>query len=136
MAPTVAREPAAVPHPKRVIGVAQLRLMAMPAPPESPPRRPPPMWIVMIVQPAMFSALRGMSDAARRMDVAAHNVANVSTEDFAPLRSDGGQGEAGTMDLASELVDATMLAPIAYTANATVIRAADETQRAVLDLRA
>jgi flagellar hook protein FlgE len=94
------------------------------------------MWIVMIVQPAMFSALRGMSDAARRMDVAAHNVANVSTEDFAPLRSDGGQGEAGTMDLASELVDATMLAPIAYTANATVIRAADETQRAVLDLRA
>jgi flagellar hook protein FlgE len=40
------------------------------------------------------------------------------------------------MDLASELVDATMLAPIAYKANATVIRAADETQRALLDIRA
>jgi flagellar hook protein FlgE len=91
---------------------------------------------VMIVQPALFSAVRGMSDAARCMDVAAHNVANVSTEDFAPLRADGGQGEPSSMDLASELVDATMLAPIAYKANATVIRAADETQRALLDIRA
>jgi hypothetical protein len=29
-----------------------------------------------------------------------------------------------------------MLAPIAYAANASVIRAADETQRALLDIRA
>lgn len=89
----------------------------------------------MIVQPAMFSAVRGMSDAAR-MDVAAHNIANVSTDDFAPLRADGGQGDTGSMDLPSELVDATMLAPIVYKANATVVRAADEMQRALIDIRA
>jgi flagellar hook protein FlgE len=94
------------------------------------------MRIVMIVQPALFTAVRGMSDAVRRMDVAAHNVANVSTEDFAPLRADGGQGEVGSMDLASELVDATMLAPTAYKANATVVRAADDMQRALIDIRA
>jgi flagellar hook protein FlgE len=94
------------------------------------------MGIVMIAQPALFAAVRGMSDAARRMDVAAHNVTSVSTEDFAPLRADGGQGDAGSMDLASELVDATMLAPIAYKANATVVRAADGMQRALIDIRA
>jgi flagellar hook protein FlgE len=75
--------------------------------------------------PALLSAARGMTDAGRRMDVAAQNVANVSTE-----------GEAGSLDLASALVDATILAPIAYTANATVLRAAAEMQRALLDLHA
>jgi flagellar hook protein FlgE len=90
----------------------------------------------MNVSPAMFSAVRGMTDAGRRMDAAAHNIANVSTEPFAPLRADGTQGDVGSADLATDLVEATMLAPIAYAANASVIRAADETQRALLDIRA
>jgi hypothetical protein len=40
------------------------------------------------------------------------------------------------MDVASEIVDATMLAPAAYTANATVLRVADETQKSLLDVLA
>ena len=92
------------------------------------------MTIAMDVSPALFSAVRGMSDASRRMDVAAHNIANVSTEPIAPLREDGSQGAVGSIDLGSELVEATMLAPIAYAANASVIRATDETQRALLDI--
>jgi flagellar basal body rod protein FlgC len=70
------------------------------------------------------------------MDVAAHNIANISTDPFAPLRADGTQGAVGSLDLVDELVDATMLAPIAYTANASVARTAAEMQRALLDIRA
>jgi hypothetical protein len=70
------------------------------------------------------------------MDTAAHNVANVSTEPFAPLRADGSQGPEGSMDLSSEIVEATMLAPAFYKANATVARVAAETQGALLDIRA
>jgi hypothetical protein len=62
-----------------------------------------------------------MYDAGRRMDTAAHNVANASDE---------------PSDLVSDLVEATMLAPAAYTANASVARAAAEMQRALLDIRA
>ena len=54
-----------------------------------------------------------MADASNRFDVAAHNVANLSTEPFSPLRPDGSQGPEGSMDLASELVEGTMLAPAA-----------------------
>jgi flagellar hook protein FlgE len=90
---------------------------------------------VMMV-PALSSAVRGMSDAGRRLDTAAHNIANVSTEPFAPLRADGSQGAPGSMDIATEIVDATMLAPAAYAANARVVRASDETYRALLDIRA
>lgn len=71
--------------------------------------------------PALTSAARGMYDAGRRMDTAAYNVANASDE---------------PSDLASDLVEATMLAPAAYTANASVARAAAEMQRALLDIRA
>jgi flagellar hook protein FlgE len=81
-----------------------------------------PMLIEMDVSPAIFSAVRGMTDAGRRMDVAAQNIAHVSTE------------PSGPSDLATDLVDATILAPIAYAANAQVIRAADETQRSLLDI--
>ena len=93
---------------------------------------------VMLVSPgpALSSATRGMSDAARRMDTAAHNVANLSTDEFAPLRADGTRGPVDSMDIVQELVDATMLAPFAYTANATVARTAAEMQRALLDIRA
>jgi hypothetical protein len=68
--------------------------------------------------PALSSAVRGMSDASRRMDTAAQNVA-----DDAP-------------DLDSDLVEATVVAPAAYTANATVARTAAETERTLLDIRA
>ena len=86
--------------------------------------------------PAVNSAMLGMTDASRRFDVAAHNVANMSTEPFSPLRPDGSQGAEGSMDLASELVEGTMLAPAAYTANAAMFRAADETRGYLLDVLA
>jgi flagellar basal body rod protein FlgG len=89
---------------------------------------------VMDVSPALYSAAAGMAAAGRRLDTAAHNVANVSTEPFAPLRADGSQGPEGSLDLASELVEGTMLAPAAYAANAAMVRAADETQRSLLDI--
>jgi flagellar hook protein FlgE len=89
-----------------------------------------------MITPAFSSAVSGMADARRRFDVAAHNVANVSTDSFAPLRADGPQGEAGTLDVASELVNGTVLAPAAYTVNATVIRVADETRKSLLDILA
>jgi flagellar hook protein FlgE len=83
-----------------------------------------PILIGMDVSPAIFSAVRGMTAAGRRMDVAAQNIANVSTE------------PSDSSDLATDLVDATILAPIAYAANASVIRAADEAQRSLLDVLA
>jgi flagellar hook protein FlgE len=89
-----------------------------------------------MIAPASSSAVWGMADASRRFDVAAHNVANVSTEPFAPLRPDGSQGPDGAMDLATELVSGTILAPAAYTANAAMFRVADETRGALLDMLA
>jgi flagellar hook protein FlgE len=90
----------------------------------------------MQVTPAINSAVFGINDAGRRLDVAAHNVANVSTEPFSPLRPDGSQGPEGSMDLASELVAGTIIAPAAYTANAAMFRAADETRGYLLDVLA
>jgi hypothetical protein len=82
------------------------------------------MMAVMTVSPApaLSSATRGMSDAARRMDSAAQAVASDSTDPSG--------------DLVTDFVDATVLAPIAYTANAVVARTAAETQAALLDVRA
>jgi hypothetical protein len=71
--------------------------------------------------PALSSATRGMSDASRRMDAAAQAVANDSTDPSG--------------DLVTDFVDATMLAPFAYTANAVVARTSAEMQGALLDLR-
>jgi flagellar hook protein FlgE len=90
----------------------------------------------MTVAPALSSSVWGMTDASNRFDVAAHNVANVSTEPFSPLRPDGSQGPEGSMDLASEMVEGTMLAPAAYTANAAMFRTADETRGYLLDVLA
>jgi flagellar basal body rod protein FlgC len=79
----------------------------------------------MHIVPALSSALRGMSDASQRMDVAAQNVADDTTS---PDADAGG--------LVSDLVEATIVAPGAYTANATVARTAAEMQRHLLDIRA
>jgi hypothetical protein len=72
----------------------------------------------MQVNPAINSAVWGMNDAGRRFDTAAENVA------------------AGTGDLATELVEGTIIAPAAYTANAAMFRTADETSGYLLDVLA
>ena len=72
----------------------------------------------MQINPAINSAVWGMNDAGRRFDTAAESVAD------------------GTGDLASDLVEGTMLAPAAYTANAAMFRAADETRGYLLDVLA
>ena len=89
-----------------------------------------------MITPALSSGVTGMTDAARRFNVAAHNVANVSTEPFSPLRADGPQAAAGTMDVASELVNGTIIAPAAYKANATLLRVADDMRGSLLDILA
>ena len=73
--------------------------------------------------PAFSSAAWGMAKASQRFDTAAAGVAN-------------GSLSASPTDMTSDLVDATMLAPAAYTANATVLKVAAETQRSLLDIRA
>jgi flagellar hook protein FlgE len=72
----------------------------------------------MQITPAMSSAVFGMSTADRRFDAAAENVA------------------AGAGDLATELVEGTVIAPAAYTANAAMFRAADDTRGYLLDVLA
>ena len=72
----------------------------------------------MQITPAINSAVWGMNAADRRFDGSAENVAG------------------GTGDLATELVEGTMLAPAAYTANAAMFRAADETRGYLLDVLA
>jgi flagellar basal body rod protein FlgC len=79
----------------------------------------------MHIVPALSSAVRGMSDASQRMDAAAQNVAADTTSP-----------DADSGELVSDLVEATIVAPGAYTANATVARAAAEMQRHLLDIRA
>jgi flagellar basal body rod protein FlgC len=79
----------------------------------------------MHIVPALSSAVRGMSDASQRMDAAAQNVAADTTSP-----------DADSGELVSDLVEATIVAPGAYTANATVARTAAEMQRHLLDIRA
>jgi hypothetical protein len=70
----------------------------------------------MQVTPAINSAVWGMNDAGRRFDTAAENIAD------------------GSGDLATDLVEGTIVAPAAYKANATMFRAADETRGYLLDV--
>ena len=86
-----------------------------------------------IAPPATASALDGMRDAAHRLDVAAHNVANVDTQPFAPLHPDGTTDATDTVDMPTEMV-AVATAPIVYTANAQVVRANDRMVGSLLDL--
>jgi hypothetical protein len=72
----------------------------------------------MQITPAINSAVWGMRAADRRFDTAAENVAD------------------GTGDLATELVEGTIVAPVAYTANAAMFRSADETRGYLLDVLA
>lgn len=73
---------------------------------------------VVNVSPATSSAAWGMGAAATRFNDAAERVA------------------AGSADLATDLVDATITAPVAFALNAAVLRTADETQKALIDVLA
>jgi hypothetical protein len=59
-----------------------------------------------------------MNAAGRRFDDAAENIAD------------------GTGDLATDLVEGTMVAPAAFKANAAMFRTADETRGYLLDVLA
>jgi flagellar basal body rod protein FlgG len=86
-----------------------------------------------VAPPGNVSALAGMQDAARGLDVAAHNVPNANTEPFAPMRPDGTTDATDTLDLPTQMV-AVVTAPIVYAANARVVRAADAMTGSLLDL--
>jgi flagellar basal body rod protein FlgG len=88
-----------------------------------------------VAPPATFSALAGMRTAARGLDVAAHNIANTSTQPFAPLRPDGTLDAPDTLDMPTEMV-AVATAPLVYAANAQVVRADNATRGALVDLLA
>ena len=83
--------------------------------------------------PASVSALSGMREAADRLNVAAHNIANANTAPFAPLRPDGSTDSTDTLDLPTEMV-AVVTAPIVYAANARVVRADEAMRTSLLDL--
>ena len=88
-----------------------------------------------IAPPANASALDGMRDAARRLDVAAHNVANADTQPFAPLRPDGTTAATDALDMPTKMV-AVATAPIVYSANAQIVRAQDRMVGSLLDVLA
>jgi hypothetical protein len=78
--------------------------------------------LMHVIPGAMSSALRGMSAASWGFDKAARDVAEDATDPSG--------------DLPGDLVEATMLAPAAYSANAVVARTAAEMQGSLLDIRA
>jgi flagellar basal body rod protein FlgG len=86
-----------------------------------------------IAPPATASALDGMHGAAQRLDVAAHNVANIDTQPFAPLRPDGTTDATDSLDMPTEMV-AVATAPVVYGANAQIVRAQDRMVGSLLDL--
>jgi flagellar basal body rod protein FlgG len=90
---------------------------------------------VTVTPPASVSALAGMRDAAGRLDVAAHNVANANTQPFAPLRPDGTTNSTDTTNFPTEMV-AIVTAPLVYGANAQIVRAQSTMQGSLLDLLA
>jgi hypothetical protein len=78
----------------------------------------------MITSAAINTANYGMAAAGRRYDAAATRVA------APPAVS------VSTTDVAADLVDATIVAPAAYGANAAMFRAADQTRGTLLDILA
>jgi flagellar hook protein FlgE len=89
---------------------------------------------------ALSSALTGMQNATFRFDVAANNVANVSTPGFQPpggqappvLPGVAAEEHPSGVDLATEMVS-LLTARTTYAANARVVDAARETGRSLLD---
>ena len=67
---------------------------------------------------AFSSATWGINDASQRFDGAAQNIAT------------------GTGDLATNLVEGTMIAPTALELNAQVVRIADDAYKSLIDVLA
>ena len=112
---------------------------------------------VTAVGAASSIALSGMRDAQLRLDVAAHNIANLNTDGFAPSRvvsseapgggvrstvqqlpapapgTPGGPPAPSATDLPTELVG-MMTAELAYVANALVLRTQSEMTGTLLDM--
>jgi flagellar basal body rod protein FlgG len=88
----------------------------------------------MHVNPAAASAASGMHDAQQRLDLAAHDLANASTELHQPPQPDAALGAPVKLDLTSEIA-AAITAPIAYAANARVIRADDAMRGTLVNVR-
>ncbi len=103
----------------------------------------------MSLSAAMSTAITGLQDSALRAQVAAFNVANVSTPDFKAQKvqsssyvaNGAGAGvrstvvEGGPVDLAEQLVNMNF-AEVTYTANAKVISTLGRMTGATLDILA
>jgi hypothetical protein len=70
----------------------------------------------MNINPAFSSASWGIADASRRFDGAAENIAT------------------GAGDLATNLVEGTMLAPTALELNTQVVRIVDDAHQSLFDI--
>jgi flagellar hook protein FlgE len=95
---------------------------------------------------ALGSAASGLRDAFVRLEVAAHNVANVDTPGFAPSRVVSLEARGGGVvptvpadpplvpgvDLATELIG-LIVARIAAAASAAAVRTAAEVEGALVD---
>ena len=75
-----------------------------------------------------------MHDTRERLDVAAHHIANANTEPYQPPQPDAALGAPVKLDLASEIA-AAITAPIAYSANARLIRADDAMPGTLVNIR-
>ena len=94
-----------------------------------------------VAPPSTQSALAGMHDASQRLDLAAHNIANMNTEPAAqtaptaPLRPDGTTDATDTPDRPTQMV-AVATAPLVSAAHAQIVRANDRMLGSLLDVRA
>lgn len=93
------------------------------------------------------SSVQAMKAFGTSLEATAHNLANMSTEGYRPLRTVLGEGPAGQgveaqvsrisgaggVDVAREMVD-MMVAERGFSANATMLRSAEETTGALLNL--
>jgi len=102
----------------------------------------------MNISGVLSTAVSGLMASARRAQVAADNIVNVNTPDFAAVSvrttslagAPGGvatQTVTGTtgVDLSGELVGLAV-AQVSYTANAQVIRVGDSLVRTLIDVTA
>ena len=87
------------------------------------------------MQVVLSNALFGMQDAQLRAARSSHNLANLNTEGFRPLRADNQLGEPGSMDPAEQMVE-SISAQRSFEVNAQVVRSADETWKSLIDIRA
>ena len=107
----------------------------------------------MSVSSVLSVAVSGLNASAERFSVAANNIVNANSDGYQALHATtvsqtAGSGpgaspggvrnvitQGGTVDLAHKIVD-SIFARISYSANAQVIRTADQTLGQLLDIRA